>query len=75
MWCFFDDIDSYVYDKEGLGTGVHIIHFPDSVMDKCYSCVIDYLDFPPDSMKLFIAYSKMVLCAVNNANNVVNVIT
>lgn len=39
IWCFFDDIDHFVHDKkDGLGTGFHIIHFPDSVMKTCYSC-------------------------------------
>lgn len=40
VWCFLEDIDKYIYSPEpdGLGTGIHIIHFPDSVMRKCYYC-------------------------------------
>lgn len=46
VWCFLDDIDHFIHDSgDGLGTGFHIIHFPDSVMKTCYSC--DVGDYPP----------------------------
>lgn len=42
VWNFLDDIDHFIHDKGGgnLGTGFHLIHFPDSVMSTCYRCKI-----------------------------------
>ena len=62
IWCLLDDIDHYVHDKDGLDTGVHIIHFPDSVMKKCYTCKIDSLHDPPSASALFSAFLKMIEC-------------
>lgn len=52
IWCFLEDIDKYIHspEPEGLGTGIHIIHFPDSVMSKCYTCKTKFPK-PPEYKK------------------------
>ena len=42
FWCPLEDLDKFIHDDgpNNLGTGFHIIHFPDSVMDRCYHCNI-----------------------------------
>uniref|UniRef100_A0A6C0HYL3 Uncharacterized protein n=1 Tax=viral metagenome TaxID=1070528 RepID=A0A6C0HYL3_9ZZZZ len=40
FWGTLEDLDKYIHDEKGLGTKIHIIHFPDSVTDKCYNCHI-----------------------------------
>tara|TARA_B100000927_G_C16408379_1_gene446294 strand:- start:512 stop:1138 length:627 start_codon:yes stop_codon:yes gene_type:complete len=49
VWCFLEEIDQYIYKPEpdGLGTGIHIIHFPDSVILKCYTCKSKFPKPPP----------------------------
>lgn len=37
MWWFTDDIDHAMYDA---GSGFHIVHYPDDVIKRCYSCDI-----------------------------------
>jgi hypothetical protein len=65
IWCLLDDLDHYIHDKDGLNTGVHIIHFPDSVMAKCYTCKISGLKPPPSGVALISAYLKLIQCAVS----------
>jgi hypothetical protein len=49
MWWFLDDIDHMMYDS---GSGFHIVHYPDEIIDICYSCDIgDFPSFPPFDMK------------------------
>lgn len=52
IWCFLEEIDKYIHSPEpdGLGTGIHIIHFPDSVMSKCYTCKTKFPK-PPEYKK------------------------
>ena len=35
VWCFMEDLDKYLHKNFG---GMHIIHYSDSVVAKCYSC-------------------------------------
>jgi len=62
IWCFLDDIDHFIHDEEGLNTGMHLIHFPDSVMAKCYKC--NFGEFPslPNSSALLKAFTDMMSC-------------
>lgn len=41
VWCFLGQLDSYIHDPSpaGLGTGIHIIHYSDSTIKTCYSCI------------------------------------
>lgn len=39
VWKYLYQLDNTIHD--GFGTGFHIAHFPDSVMETCYSCKID----------------------------------
>jgi hypothetical protein len=69
LWCLLDDLDHYIHNKEGLGTGMHIIHFQDSIMTKCYKCKIDNVQPPPDGIELFKAYLALMDCAANKLDS------
>jgi hypothetical protein len=49
-WCFLDELDKMIY---GI-SGAHIIHYPDSIIEKCYTCKMpnfpDIPDFPQDAL-------------------------
>jgi hypothetical protein len=40
LWWFIDDIDHFQYPL----SGVHIVHYPDEIIEKCYSCKVS--NFP-----------------------------
>jgi hypothetical protein len=40
IWWFIDDIDHLMYDS---GSGFHIVHYPEDVIKRCYTCKIDKL--------------------------------
>lgn len=67
-WVMMDSLDEYIHSDKtgkygpGLGTGFHIIHFPDSVMEKCYKCKIKCLSPMPCLKDLSSAYQKMIKC-------------
>lgn len=54
IWWFMDDISHALKD----GGGIHFIHYPDDVLERCYSCTIpklaDLPDFPSDAVNGFI---------------------
>jgi len=67
-WVMLDSLDAYIHDDgdssfgPGLGTGYHIIHFPDSVTTKCYKCTIKCLTPMPCVKNLTNAYLKLSNC-------------
>lgn len=63
VWCFLDDIDHFIHDGgDGLGTGFHIIHFPDSVMKTCYACDMgDYVDGPRFPIDKIMGFFKCII--------------
>ena len=38
LWTLLEQMDKYIHDD--MGTGYHIIHFPDSAQKLCYTCKI-----------------------------------
>jgi len=34
VWCFLEEMDKYIHKRYKM----HIIHYPDSVVEKCYTC-------------------------------------
>lgn len=63
FWCFMDDVDHFVHDKnsESLGTGFHIIHFPDSVMHTCYRCKIrKWKSMPKSPVSKVLGFMKCI---------------
>lgn len=64
IWCFLDDIDKFIHDSgnDGLGTGIHIIHFPDSVMQKCYQCKASSFPKLPNAKAIKSAYIELKNC-------------
>jgi len=54
IWWFIDDVSHALYD----GGGFHIVHYPDDVLERCYSCTIpsfpDLPPFPMDSVMAFV---------------------
>lgn len=58
MWKYMYQLDNYVHD--GLKTGIHIFHYPDSVIATCYSCDID--SYPPSPSFPFKAIEKFIQC-------------
>lgn len=69
FWCPLEDLDKFIHDDgpSNLGTGIHIIHFPDSVMDKCYNCNIKPIGRKmPNTCNLMKAYCKFVNCNGSN---------
>jgi hypothetical protein len=74
FWCLLEDLDKFIHDeKGGLGTGIHIIHFPDSVMEKCYYCKIEPLKKKmPSTCNLTKSYKKFINCNKSNKENKLN---
>jgi hypothetical protein len=61
FWSSLEKIDKYIYD--GLYTKIHIIHFPDSVMKKCYYCNIKPIGKKlPCACDLKKKYKAMIYC-------------
>jgi hypothetical protein len=52
IWCFLEDLDKYIHKS----TKIHIIHYPDSVVKKCYTCKMPIFPklpkFPEDALDL-----------------------
>jgi len=38
IWWFIDDISHMLHDS---GSGFHLVHYPEEIIDKCYTCKID----------------------------------
>jgi hypothetical protein len=58
VWCWLEDLDKSLH-KTG---GFHIIHYPDSVIEKCYTCKMPkYPDLPK--------FPKQALDLMQNAFN------
>jgi hypothetical protein len=59
IWWFLDDIDHLLYDN---GSGFHIIHYPDDINKRCFSCKISKLKkipkFPMKFVRLFLSNIK-----------------
>jgi len=48
-WWFVDDMDHMMYDS---GSGFHIVHYPDEIIEKCYTCDVgEFPSLPPFFMK------------------------
>lgn len=62
FWCPLEDLDKFIHDEEGLGTGVHIIHFPDSVMETCYECKTTSFPPMPCAAAIEKKYQELVHC-------------
>jgi len=57
IWWFIDDIDHALYD----GGGFHIIHYPDDVIKRCYTCKIGkFPDLPKFPMKSVMGFIKCI---------------
>ena len=58
IWWFTDDIDHAMYDA---GSGFHIVHYPDDVIKRCYTCDIGKFPSIPDfPMKSVTAFARCV---------------
>jgi len=67
FWCLLEDMDKFIHDEDGLNTGVHIIHFPDSVMNKCYYCDIKPIKKKmPTTCNLTKKYKLFINCRNSN---------
>ena len=65
-----EKLDAYIHDEgpKNLNTGIHIIHFPDSVTDKCYICRINPIRRKiPNTCRLTKAYLSFVNCRGGNS--------
>jgi len=48
-WWFVDDIDHMMYSN---GSGFHVVHYPDEIIEKCYTCDVgEFPSLPPFDMK------------------------
>jgi hypothetical protein len=57
VWWFIDDISHVLKD----GVGFHIVHYPDDVIERCYSCKIDkFPDLPKFDMKPINSFIKCI---------------
>lgn len=57
VWWFIDDISHALYN----GGGFHIVHYPDDVIKRCYSCKIDkFPDLPKFDMKPINSFIKCI---------------
>ena len=63
-WDALDDLDKFIHDTGdgNMGTGFHIIHFPDSVIAKCYKCNVGCFPKMPNSKKLKDKYIALRDC-------------
>ena len=58
MWEYMYKLDNYVHD--GLNTGIHLFHFPNSVTATCYKCKIS--KFPTAPSFPFKEIAKFIRC-------------
>jgi hypothetical protein len=65
IWNFLEGMDQYLHDPapDGMGTGFHIIHFPDTVIKTCYSCKVRPLRSIPRFR--FSLIQKFIECIAN----------
>jgi hypothetical protein len=60
MWKYMFQFDNFVHT--GMGTGIHLFHFPDSVQETCYFCKIKPLkDSPKFPFKEINKFMKCIL--------------
>jgi hypothetical protein len=58
IWWFIDDIDHMIYDS---GAGFHIVHYPNDVIKRCYSCKVGKFPKPPPfPMKSVTSFTKCI---------------
>jgi len=58
VWWFIDDIDHMIYDS---GAGFHILHYPNDVIKRCYSCKVGKFPKPPPfPMKSVTGFTKCI---------------
>ena len=80
IWCFLEDIDKFIHntpnlnngdenDDHSLGTGIHIIHFPDSVTERCYNCRVSSFPKIPSTKNLTDKYKKLRDCDKRQGDN------
>lgn len=65
LWNPLEKLDKYIHDSgpNNLGTGFHIIHFPDSAIEKCYNCKIQPIGKKmPSTCELTKKYSAFINC-------------
>jgi hypothetical protein len=65
FWCLLEDLDKFIHDdgENNLGTGFHIIHFQDSVMETCYNCNIQSIGKGmPNTCNLNSTYNNFINC-------------
>jgi len=65
FWNLLEKLDKYIHDDGpgNLGTGYHIIHFPDSVKEECYTCHIQPIAHNmPSTCDLTKKYSEFINC-------------
>jgi hypothetical protein len=60
FWKYLVELDNTIHD--GLGTGIHIVHFPDSVIETCYTCKIDA--YPPGPQFPYNQIQKFIKCVL-----------
>ena len=60
FWCPLEDLDKFIHDD--LGTEVHIIHFPDSVMSTCYECKTSSFPLMPCAKIIDQRYQELINC-------------
>lgn len=60
FWCPLEDLDKFIHDD--LDTGVHIIHFPDSVMATCYECKTSSFPLMPCARTIDKRYQELIHC-------------
>ena len=58
LWKYMYEFDNYIHD--GLKTGIHLFHFPDSVTNTCYQCKI--ANYPPGPTFPIKAIEKFIEC-------------
>jgi len=74
LWETLEEIDKYIHDDSGLGSKIHIIHFPDTVTDKCYNCHIKPIKRKvPSTCDLNKKYHRLVTCRGGNGVKKCNV--
>lgn len=88
FWNFAADTDCYIHGrddnefidqcdpdmKESLNTGVHIIHFPDSVMRTCYNIELFTLGPFPKFDAVSKAFNNLMNCGKKKAKPVLTVV-
>ena len=57
IWWLIDDISHAIYD----GGGYHVVHYPDDVIERCYTCKIgNFPDLPKFPMSSVMAFIKCI---------------